>query len=102
MQRQSNKEIGVRPHIAERTAKFHVSSLLAKFRVRDRINLTLKAAVGLPATEVTPPDTLFGFPSMSLAMLEDVTAEPSTPTRCTTKLGGRRKFFDLISAPSAW
>jgi len=37
----SNKEIGSRLHISERTVKFHVSSLLAKFGVRRRTDLIL-------------------------------------------------------------
>lgn len=32
----SNKEIAVKLHISERTAKFHVSSLLKKFGVENR------------------------------------------------------------------
>lgn len=35
----SNKEIAQRLHISERTAKFHVSNLLAKFSVRRRADL---------------------------------------------------------------
>ncbi len=37
----SNKEIGDKLHISERTVKFHVSSLLAKFSVRRRTDLIL-------------------------------------------------------------
>jgi len=37
----SNKEIANRLNIAERTAKFHVSNLLAKFDVRRRIDLIM-------------------------------------------------------------
>jgi DNA-binding CsgD family transcriptional regulator len=37
----SNKEIADRLHISERTAKFHVSNLLAKFRLRRRQDLIL-------------------------------------------------------------
>lgn len=35
----SNKEIGATLNLSERTVKFHVSSLLAKFRVRGRMEL---------------------------------------------------------------
>jgi DNA-binding NarL/FixJ family response regulator len=38
----SNKEIGARLHISERTVKFHVSNLLSKFRARDRGELMLR------------------------------------------------------------
>ena len=35
----ANKEIASRLNISERTVKFHVSALLAKFKVRDRVSL---------------------------------------------------------------
>jgi DNA-binding NarL/FixJ family response regulator len=38
----SNKEIGTRLHISERTVKFHVSNLLAKFRSTSRWELVLR------------------------------------------------------------
>ena len=37
----ANKEVGDRLHISERTVKFHVSNLLAKFNVRRRADLIL-------------------------------------------------------------
>src|SRR3984885_10684393 len=37
----ANKEVGDRLHISERTVKFHVSNLLAKFGVRRRADLIL-------------------------------------------------------------
>ena len=37
----ANKELADRLHIAERTVKFHVSNLLAKFGVRRRADLIL-------------------------------------------------------------
>lgn len=37
----SNKEIAIRLNISERTAKFHVSNLLAKFDVRRRVDLVM-------------------------------------------------------------
>jgi DNA-binding CsgD family transcriptional regulator len=40
----SNKEIGAALNLSERTVKFHVSSLLAKFRVRGRMELVREAA----------------------------------------------------------
>lgn len=36
---QANKEIGISLNVSERTVKFHVSSLLAKFNVRGRMEL---------------------------------------------------------------
>jgi len=41
MENLSNKEIGSRLHMSERTAKFHVSNLLAKYGVQRRADLIL-------------------------------------------------------------
>jgi DNA-binding CsgD family transcriptional regulator len=40
----ANKEIAASLNLSERTVKFHVSSLLAKFRVRGRMELVSEAA----------------------------------------------------------
>jgi DNA-binding NarL/FixJ family response regulator len=48
LQRLSNKEIATRLNLAERTIKFHVSSLLAKFNVSDRYSL-IRCSSGLIA-----------------------------------------------------
>ena len=57
----SNKEIAVQLNISERTVKYHVSALLGKFKVTDRIGLMRDAAVGGLIPAAVPPDTLFGF-----------------------------------------
>jgi DNA-binding CsgD family transcriptional regulator len=44
MKLMGNKEMAANLHLAERTVKFHVSSLLAKFRVRGRMELVREAA----------------------------------------------------------
>jgi len=44
MRSQANKEIAASLNLSERTVKFHVSSLLAKFRVRGRMELVREAA----------------------------------------------------------
>ena len=41
LQSLSNKEIGDKLNISERTVKFHVSNLLAKFSVQRRADLIL-------------------------------------------------------------
>lgn len=46
----ANKEIGAMLNLSERTVKFHVSSLLAKFRVRGRMELVREAARHTPGS----------------------------------------------------
>ena len=58
----ANKEIANELNLSERTVKFHVSSLLAKFKVRSRMELmreasrnsmkSIPAAVGAPTEEI--------------------------------------------------
>ena len=60
----ANKEIANELNLSERTVKFHVSSLLAKFKVRGRLELMREAsrhslnsipvAVGTPAPQIAP------------------------------------------------
>jgi DNA-binding CsgD family transcriptional regulator len=58
-----NKEIAASLHLAERTVKFHVSSLLAKFRVRGRMELVREAArqtgAALPIPLLTQEERTF-------------------------------------------
>jgi len=66
LQSLGNKEIASRLNVSERTVKFHVSSLLAKFGVSDRIALSREVSLGrMPAGTpplLTPMPTLFGYP----------------------------------------
>jgi len=66
----ANKEISCELNISERTVKFHVSSLLSKFKVRGRMELMreasqqgmkpLLAAVGSPATMISESEVARG------------------------------------------
>ena len=64
----ANKEIASNLQVSERTVKFHVSSLLAKFGVSDRIALSREVQMGraqsYPISQPTP-QSLFGFPIAS-------------------------------------
>lgn len=76
LQNLANKEIAVRLNVSERTVKFHVSSLLAKFGVTDRIALSREAALGRmpgrsPAGTLTT-QSLFGYPVPSNQALAEV------------------------------
>jgi DNA-binding CsgD family transcriptional regulator len=75
LEHKSNKEIGSQLHLTERTARFHVSALLAKFKARDRRDLMHKAAAGLLPVEAMPPETLFGFPPKSSVVKETPIAQ---------------------------
>lgn len=70
VQNLANKEIAAQLKVSERTVKFHVSSLLAKFGVTDRIALSREVRLGRAPTRPKPapqqPQSLFGFPVRTL------------------------------------
>jgi DNA-binding CsgD family transcriptional regulator len=65
LQNLANKEIASKLNVSVRTVKFHVSSLLAKFGVTDRVSLTREVSLSrgpahVPATQ-NEPETLLGY-----------------------------------------
>jgi DNA-binding CsgD family transcriptional regulator len=58
----ANKEIASELNLSERTVKFHVSSLLAKFKVRSRMELMREASrnsmKSIPAAAAVPPTAM--------------------------------------------
>ena len=88
-----NKEIASRLNVSDRTVKFHVSSLLAKFGVTDRIALSREVSLGrIPASmsEVQfPIPSLFGYPVRNReSKIQDPEAEDPSPP--ATEVRGTR------------
>src|SRR5208282_4825334 len=68
----ANKEIASELNLSERTVKFHVSSLLAKFKVHSRMELmreasqrAMKPAQPMPEVVSTPAQSIRSFPRNS-------------------------------------
>lgn len=61
----ANKEIAAALHLSERTVKFHVSSLLAKFRVRGRMELVREATRAFLPSRVPSQPEMMPFPSVN-------------------------------------
>jgi DNA-binding CsgD family transcriptional regulator len=66
----ANKEIAATLNLSERTVKFHVSSLLTKFRVRGRMELVREATRRTPAA----------MGPQSVATRESRTYSPAPPS----------------------
>jgi DNA-binding CsgD family transcriptional regulator len=84
LQSLANKEIASRLNVSERTVKFHVSSLLAKFGVTDRVALSREAAMGITPTfhafGPQQPQNLFGFPVRNSPVHSQDTTDPVART----------------------
>jgi hypothetical protein len=72
-------------NVAERTVKFHVSSLLAKFGVTDRVALSREASLGrmpsIGAAGSVTSESLFGFPMRNQQAESDESPDPKAAER---------------------
>lgn len=83
MRSMANKEIAAALNLSERTIKFHVSSLLAKFRVRGRMELVREASRAyLPVRNATVPEPM-SLPPLNREL------RPYTPPQTNLRHGGR-------------
>jgi DNA-binding CsgD family transcriptional regulator len=69
MRSMANKEIAAALHLSERTVKFHVSSLLAKFRVRGRMELVREASRAYLPTRLGAPLEPMAFPPVNRELM---------------------------------
>ena len=79
----ANKEIASNLQVSERTVKFHVSSLLAKFGVSDRVALSREVQLGRVQNSSFAgqpmPQSLFGFPMVTASGDDAAAAAISKP-----------------------
>ncbi|PYU28264.1 MAG: hypothetical protein DMG31_20555, partial [Acidobacteria bacterium] len=88
----SNKEIGARLNVSERTVKYHVSALLAKFNVRDRVSLMREATSCLRSSPFTSSvDTLFGFPLPSQPKVAESAPEAASAGERVLRMPGNAR-----------
>ncbi len=79
----ANKEIASELNLSERTVKFHVSSLLAKFKVHSRMELmrdaSQRAVRPLPAAIVTPAKAIHALAQRSVVSARAMNAGKVLP-----------------------
>jgi DNA-binding CsgD family transcriptional regulator len=100
LQNLANKEIACKLNVSERTVKFHVSSLLAKFGVTDRIALSREVILGRgpagAAAEKTRANILFGYPvRMRESKVPDESA-PGPPSPVIVTPQARNRVFAMF------
>jgi DNA-binding CsgD family transcriptional regulator len=96
----TNKEIASRLYLSERTVKFHVSSLLAKFGVPNRVALAREASLGRMPTSILAgqiqPQPFFGYVVRSRdGKGENVLPPESCPTSAQSPRS-RGRVFPLV------
>lgn len=103
LQNLANKEIARKLNVSERTVKFHVSSLLAKFGVTDRIALSREVTLGCgpigASPMLTPANTLFGCPVQVRESRESKVpndSEPSPPPPAVEASRARSGVFAMF------
>jgi DNA-binding CsgD family transcriptional regulator len=103
LQNLANKEIARKLNVSERTVKFHVSSLLAKYGVTDRIALSREVTLGRGPTIVSagqaPAHILFGYPLQAREIREskiqnDSAPDPPAPTVVASR--ARNRVFPMF------
>jgi DNA-binding CsgD family transcriptional regulator len=100
LQNLANKEIACKLNVSERTIKFHVSSLLAKFGVTDRIALSREVTFGRGPAGVsalqTPAHTLFGYPIRARESKVQDESAPGPPAPTVVAPPARNRVFAMF------
>lgn len=101
LQHLANKEIASKLNVSERTVKFHVSSLLAKFGVSDRVALGREATLGrIPERTLSglfSAGTFFGFPAPHREIKPQQSAAKSAPEPPSASPRVRARLLPILS-----